>query len=133
MAQLRTLAVLFVLAACDRPDSEAAAAQQQQLTDTCTQLYQRQRACTDSFIPALVDLRQQLDKPSGISKAPRAEVIAAALDEWKVDSTDEAIAAQCDRMASELPVAEAKRCASLNACGELVPCVLPLVRARLER
>lgn len=131
--------VIVALAACDRQDPPEAAAAKAQLTDaraSCVQLFQRQRACTDTFIPALVDLRRQLDQPAGIAAASREELIPQALEEWKSDSTDEAIGSQCDRLASELPapaISEAKRCVAFSACGEFVTCVMPLMREHLTR
>lgn len=134
---LAAAAVVFI--ACDRPDSPQTAADKAQLADArsaCVQLFERQRACTDAFIPALVDLRRELDAPAGIAKMPRPDVVAAAMEEWKVDSTDDAIAAQCDRLAPRLAapaVAEARSCVAMGACGEFVRCVMPLTRAQLTR
>lgn len=133
------IVVAVALAACERPDSVETAASKAELADSraaCVKLFQRQRACTDSFIPALVDVRRELDRPSGISKAPREEIISAALEEWKSDSTDEAIVSTCDSKAGSMPapaVAESKRCVGLGACGEFVTCVTPLLRQQLSR
>lgn len=133
------LAAVLAVAACDRPETPESAAAKAQLSDArsaCVQLMQRQRTCTDAFIPALVDLRRELDTPKGIAEAPRAELVTAALEEWKSDSTDSAIFAQCERLAPELPaaaIAESRRCVALSACGELVACTLPLLRQHLAR
>jgi hypothetical protein len=137
MNRILRAAVVVVLAACDRPDSPQAAAEKAQLADArsaCVQLFERQRACTDAFIPALVDLRRELDAPTGIAQQPRADVVAAALEEWKADSTDDALAGQCDRLAPKLAaaaVAEARGCVAMGPCGEFVRCVMPLTRAHL--
>ncbi|MBL8951067.1 MAG: hypothetical protein JNK82_09840 [Myxococcaceae bacterium] len=132
------LAAVLAVAACDAPSSpEAAATQKAQLADargTCVKLFERQRACSAEFIPALVDVRRGLDKPAGIAKANRDELIAAAFAEWKSDSTDEAIGNTCDRMAGKLPppaVETARGCIAAGPCGEFVTCVTPLVRAQL--
>jgi hypothetical protein len=133
------LFAVVLAAACDRPDSPETAAQKAQLADaraTCVKLFQRQRACTDAFIPALVDLRRELDRPAGIAQAPREELVAAAHAEWKDDSTDGAIEGQCDRLAQALPapaVASAKGCIAVDACGEFVTCVMPLMRDQLAK
>ncbi len=134
-------AVVFALSACDRTETspETAAVQKEQLADargTCVKLFERQRACSEQYIPALVDVRRELDRPAGIAKANRAEVVSAAFAEWKDDSTDEAIAATCDRMAGALPapaIGTAKGCIAMGPCGEFVQCVTPLVRAQLAR
>ena len=133
------IAVILAVAACDRPDSPEVAAQKAQLEAaqaTCVKLFQRQRACTDAYIPALVDLRRELDVPEGIAHQPRAELVAVALEEWKADSTDEAIGAQCGRLAGALSPASltlAKGCLETSACGELVACVTPLMREQLAK
>ncbi len=131
-------AAVVVLAACDRPDSPQTAADRAQLADAraaCVQLFERQRACTDDFIPALVDLRRELDAPKGVASLPRADTVRAALEEWKADSTDEAIASQCERLAPKLPAAavtQARGCVAVGPCGEFVGCVMPLMRAQLS-
>jgi len=134
------LAVILALAACDVAQSpEVAAAQKAQLADargTCVKLFERQRACSEQFVPALVDVRRELDQPAGIAKADRGELVAAAFAEWKDDSTDVAIGATCDRMASRLPqpsIDTAKGCLATGPCGEFVQCVTPLLRAQLAR
>src|SRR5438067_7192500 len=115
MLRLAIVAVL-ALTACDRAETPQTAAARQQLVDataSCVRLFQRQRTCTQDFIPALVDLRRSLDRPAGIAQGDRQETIAAALEEWKSDSTDEAIGTTCDRMAPSLPsatVATSDRC-----------------------
>ena len=138
MSRYLIAAVLFAVA-CDRPQDPESAAARAQLADAraaCVQLVQRQRSCTDAFIPALVDLRRELDNPKGIASAPRAELLSAAMEEWKTDSTDSAIAAQCERMAGELPapaVAESRRCVAIPECGGFIACTLPLMRQHLSK
>jgi|CXWL01.1.fsa_nt_gi hypothetical protein len=77
-------------------------------------LYERQRACTDAFIPALVE---------------------EALAEWKSDSTDAAIATTCDRMASSpmgaTALATSDSCVAAPSCGAFVDCIIPLMRKQL--
>src|SRR4051794_5500024 len=55
---------------------------------TCVQVFQRARTCTDDYIPALVDARAKLDLPAGIKAevaSDRAGVIAQAKTEWASD------------------------------------------------
>jgi hypothetical protein len=40
---------------------------------TCVAVLQRMRACSEPFIPALVDLRVRYDRPAGIAAAAAAE------------------------------------------------------------
>jgi hypothetical protein len=100
---------------------------------TCVKAFERQRACTQQFIPALVDLRASLDKPHGIASdvaEDRQGVIEQALEEWKDDSSDEGIARSCSSMVpSKLPGAE--RCLAETDCDAFVKCVMPLVQQHL--
>ena len=42
--------------------------------DACIKVFQRQRTCTEVFIPALVDLRVSLDKPKGFAARVKADI-----------------------------------------------------------
>ena len=106
----------------------------------CTRTFERERMCTDAFIPALVDLRASLDKPSGITAevakaGGRAALITQALDEWKSDSTDEAIDSTCTRMVLTSKAAAmtsaADTCLSVPDCDGFVRCVIPLMAPHL--
>lgn len=99
----------------------------------CVQTMTRNRACTDAWIPALVDARARHDVPAGIAadvKADRDAVIARAKAEWANDSTDASIGATCDRLVASAPpqadLDAATACLATSACGEYVGCVTPL-------
>ena len=108
--------------------------------DACVKVFQRQRACTDTFIPALVDLRVELDKPAGIAARAKAEgrqaLINAALEEWKEDSKDEAIGKTCDRITANPKAgpmfAASEKCVAQATCGAFVECVIPLMRQQMR-
>src|SRR5262245_35857971 len=67
----------------------------------CRRVVERQRACTDHYVPALVDLRIKLDRPAGTAKRAKEEgreaMITRAKAEWVVDTTDDRIAQDCSR------------------------------------
>src|SRR5690606_8363595 len=76
--------------------------------DTCVALFERQRECTDLYLPALVDARVENDIPAGIAaKAAepggRDEIMATAQTEWANDSTDASIGATCDSALAKMP------------------------------
>lgn len=103
---------------------------------TCVAVFERQRECTDTFIPALVDLRVRLDVPAGIAdvdrKDGRAALVSQAMEEWSHDSTDEAIAATCERMPAGADMeTKAQECLKKDACGPFVECVMPLIQSHL--
>lgn len=98
----------------------------------CVQVFQRARACTDAFIPALVDSRARNDQPAGIADAVRSDrdgVIAQAKTEWATDSTDDAIAANCQKLgtvADPGQVDTARGCLSQADCAGFTTCVIPV-------
>lgn len=109
----------------------------------CTQTFQRQRECTDEFIPALVALRVAHDEPAGIAAADQAQgrdaLVAQAKEEWKVDSTDAAIARTCQAMVASLAAdgraafaSQARRCLAKTACAAFVDCLSPTLERHLR-
>ena len=108
--------------------------------DTCIAVMTKNRACTDDYIPALVDSRARADQPAGIRDAvakDRAAVITQAKAEWADDSKDPAIAAMCERMTAQpLPqdlVAMARGCLAKDACGAYVACITPVFEKHLSK
>jgi len=108
--------------------------------DTCVAAFRRQRDCTDTYIPALVDARVRADKPAGIAakdkEMGRDGLVAAALEEWKSDSTDQAIDRTCTNItndeqdgAPEL-VERAKHCLAESECAAFSACAVDIVSSR---
>ena len=143
---IRLLPLVLFAAACGTtsdaapaaPAKPAAAASSER--DVCVQMFQRQRTCTAEFIPALVDLRARLDLPAGIAasvKSDRSAVIAQANEEWKHDSTDAAIGATCDHLATEAhdpaDVQAIQGCLAKTDCGTYVSCSMPVLEKHLHK
>jgi len=131
------VAVLAVVALNARP---ATAAANTTAKEACVKVFERQRACTNDFIPALVDLRASIDKPKGIAAEAakpggRDALIKQALTEWKSDSTDAAIDQTCGRIANSPKSAGATQmadtCVSSPDCPGFVKCVIPLMKQTL--
>lgn len=104
--------------------------------DVCVATFERQRACTDTYIPALVEARVQADHPAGIAEKDKNEgrdaLVALALEEWKQDSTDESIAATCKKLVDSAPadmVDAAEACLGESDCGPFSTCAVDLVKA----
>lgn len=99
----------------------------------CMTVMQRNRTCTDDFIPALVDMRARKDLPPGIKDAvakDRASVIARAKEEWVTDSTDEVFARQCQTLGDQATpenIAAGEACMAKESCGEYAPCILAVM------
>lgn len=108
---------------------------------SCVQVFERERACTDTFIPALVDARVALDVPAGISARAQSEgrdaLIAAARREWAEDSQDAAIATSCERIVGSARGLEftgaAEACLKPSNCATFVACVVPVLRDKVLR
>ena len=108
--------------------------------DTCVAAFRRQRECSDTFIPALVDARVRADVPAGIAakdkEIGRDALVAGAFEEWKSDSTDAAIDQMCTKLtddelagAPEL-VQQAEACLAESECAAFSACAVDLVASR---
>jgi hypothetical protein len=132
-------ALALAAAGCETHDAAAAppAAPHQATTapddhQLCVQMQTRARACTDTYIPALVDARAALDHPAGIADAVKQDrdgVIKQAMAEWANDSTDAAIEAHC---AGPFPGDPSDRdtaqgCLAQADCTGFTSCGIPLV------
>ena len=107
------------------------------LFDACKTAMTKARECTDEYLPALVDVRIKIDIPAGIKAEAEANgrdaLLATAQEEWKDDSTDEAITKQCEQVNAHMPaeyreknISTSNECAAKDACGDFVTCIMPL-------
>jgi len=106
----------------------------------CIEVFTKNRTCTDTYLPALVDVRAKYDQPAGIAdevKADRAAVIAHAMQEWAGDSTDEAIAGTCAKItSSDVDPADqesARACLAKDPCSAYTTCIMPYFEKRFSR
>jgi hypothetical protein len=142
---------LALLTACEgstdptapAPTTESTALAGEDATAICTSVITRQRECSGTFVPALVDLRIRLDRPAGIaargSGDGRAALVAAALDEWRADSTDQAIAATCSAVRGSAKsrsidhhLVRAEDCLAQDSCDAFVSCLEPVLESFLR-
>lgn len=125
------------------PASQPAAspAEPDDLEHDCIEMFTRNRTCTDTYIPALVDLRVRYNQPPGIADevaADRDAVIAKAKEEWASDSTDSAIAATCQRIVATVPdsiradAPAARACLAEQDCAAYTRCVMPFFEKRFS-
>lgn len=109
----------------------------------CLQLFQRQRECTDVFIPALVALRVELDVPTGVAaedaSAGRDALVAKAKEEWAAGNSDAQLAELCGKLVAGIPpeqldgmMAQGKTCVAAETCEAFTTCVEPMQRERLQ-
>ncbi len=135
------LALAPLAAACGTaseasPAKPASAQPAADFQTSCMTVMQRNRTCTDDYLPALVDMRARADSPPGIREEvakDRAGVIAHAREEWATDSTDEAFARNCQMLAQRsFPADAAERaqaCMAKDTCGEYVPCIISVMES----
>ncbi|MEZ4398648.1 MAG: hypothetical protein R3B06_01420 [Kofleriaceae bacterium] len=108
----------------------------------CETFLTRAKTCTSAYIPALVDLRIELDRPAGIAEFAatdgRDAVIAQAMTEWADDSQPAAITATCAQVSASLPADQvepmrvaAERCMAMTDCAAFSACAMELQRPRL--
>ena len=142
---LIVLSSVTALAACGgaEPPAKQPASATDDGVSVCIAAFERQRECTDIFIPALVAARVEHDKPAGIAATDasggRDALVARAHEEWKNDSTDEAIAANCQKMAAEIPPERAaeltpqvQQCMAAEGCQAFVDCLIPVITSNLH-
>jgi hypothetical protein len=108
----------------------------------CVEVFTRNRTCTDTYIPALVDARAKYDRPPGIAdavKKDRNAVIAEAKGEWAEDSKDEAIGRICQQLTANMTdegrddAAHARECLAHSDCAAYTACVMPLFEKRFAK
>ena len=149
MSKYLSLAVIVFAAACGGAETPAKKSPSPQMAagndvhSTCVQAFQRQRECTNEFIPALVAARVRLNAPPGIAdkdkELGRDKLVAMALEEWKTDSTDEAIEQTCSNMEAKMPPEkqqqvsdQVRQCLAAEACTAFVDCLIPVIESGLH-
>jgi hypothetical protein len=105
--------------------------------ELCRTLMQRQRTCSDSFIPALVAARVASDNPAGIAAQDhaigRAALVKEAFGEWAIDSLEPAIDALCEQIGASISRSKetelldsGNACLARPGCDAFVTCAVPL-------
>src|SRR5690606_10360748 len=109
--------------------------------DTCVALFERQRECTDIYLPALVGARVANDIPAGsAAKAAepggRDETLATARPEWATAPADVSVGTTCDNALAKMPpehveqmAGQANGCLAAADCQAFVDCVIPMTVA----
>src|SRR5262245_44615280 len=140
LAPALMLATLTACSGAETPSSSGALNESTSAQALCVRSFEKQRECTDTFLPALVDARVRLDKPAGIAAADkesgREALVAQAREEWKNDSTDTAINDTCAGMIAhgmgtpEMSAAVSS-CLEAPSCADFVPCQIKIIEGHL--
>jgi hypothetical protein len=154
MTRSRTLSLLLTLslapfaAACGTTEAAPPKPNMPRASTTldyqalCVTVFTKNRTCTDTYIPALVDMRAKHDVPAGIAdevKANRDGVIAQAKQEWASESTDDGIAATCQKVVASLDDAmragaeAANACVAKPDCADYTACIAPVFEKRFTK
>lgn len=108
----------------------------------CKRIFARKETCADDYLPVLLDLRVELNKPPGIGDEVKAKgrdaVLAIAHTELASDTQPDKVAATCDGAAAQLAKAPPERtnqlleqaatCEAATDCKAFSTCVVEIDR-----
>lgn len=108
----------------------------------CKRIFARKETCADDYLPVLLDLRVELNKPPGIGDEVKAKgrdaVLAIAHTELASDTQPDKVAATCDGAAAQLAKAppdrtnqlleQAATCEAATDCKAFSTCVVKIDR-----
>lgn len=87
----------------------------------CKRIFARMETCADDYLPMLLDLRVELNKPPGIGDEVKAKgrdaVLAIAHTELASDTQPDKVAATCDGAAAQMAKASTERVSQLLGQG----------------
>jgi hypothetical protein len=117
------------------PAEPASARTAAELVPLCVRYYERERACVDEYLPALLDVRVEYDMPPGIKgeveRDGRDAALARMRSEWERDTTIENTDRICRAMETQVPpdqverlLAENARCDAKPDCEGFVACTV---------
>lgn len=108
----------------------------------CERHFARKATCADDYLPALLDLRVELNVPPGIGDEVKTQgrdaVLAIAHTELARDTEPAKVAALCEGMAAKLPpdrveqlVDQGAKCEAAADCKAFAACAVVLDRGFL--
>jgi hypothetical protein len=124
MVRLHSFLILAI-AACggsspppaEKPAPQSAARSADDLVPMCKRIFARKETCADDYLPVLLDLRVELDKPPGIGDEVKAKgrdaVLAIAHTELASDTQPDKVAATCEGAAAQMAKAPPERASQL--------------------
>jgi hypothetical protein len=149
MLRFQSLLILAV-AACGgsspppaaKPATQPAAHTADDLVPMCKRIFARKETCADAYLPVLLDLRVELNKPPGIGDEVQAKgrdaVLAIAHTELASDTQPDKVAATCDGAAAQMAKAppervrqlldQGGRCEAAADCKAFSTCVVEIDR-----
>jgi len=114
-----------------------------ELGPMCDRYYERERACVDEYLAALLDVRVEYDMPAGIAaeveRDGRDAVLARMRPEWERDTTPENTDRICRAMETQIPadqverlLAQSKKCDAEADCAGFAACTVGTQRSYIQ-
>ena len=147
VSYLHSLVLICAFAACggsspppakasSPPPHEAAAADP---IPMCKRIFARKATCADDYLPALLDVRVELNMPPGIGDRVKAEgrdaILALAHTELARDTEPSKVAELCETTAAKMPpervdqlLEHGGRCEAAADCKAFSSCVVEIDR-----
>lgn len=121
------------------PSSEAAAPVAADPIPMCKRIFARKETCADDYLPALLDVRVELNMPPGIGDRVKTEgrdaILAIAHTELARDTEPSKVAALCESTAAKMPpervdqlLEHGGRCEAAADCKAFSTCVVEIDR-----
>ena len=105
----------------EKPAPQTATHTADDLVPMCKRIFARKETCADDYLPVLLDLRVELNKPPGIGDEVKAKgrdaVLAIARTELASDTQPDKVAATCGGAAAQMAKAPPERASQLLGQG----------------
>jgi hypothetical protein len=140
------VALIVAVAACGgsskepaKPASPPAARTADDVVPMCKRHWAHKVTCTDDYLPALLDLRVELNKPAGIGDEVKTQgrdaMLATARTEFARDSEPAKVEELCGMMATKMPpervdqvLDQADKCEAAADCKAFATCAVAIDR-----
>jgi hypothetical protein len=146
-SHVQALAVLLAVAACggsspepEKPSPQPAAHADGDLIPMCERIFARKATCADDYLPALLDVRIELNVPPGIGDRVQAEgrdaILEIAHTELARDTEPATVATLCETTAAKVPPERAQQlleqggaCEAAADCKAFATCAAAIDRS----
>ena len=146
VSSLHAFALILAVAACGgsspepaKPAPPPAARTAADLVPMCKRLFARKATCADDYLPALLDVRIELDMPPGVGDRVKTEgrdaILAIAHTELARDTEPAKVEALCEMTATKMPperidplLEQGGNCEATTDCKAFSTCVVAIDR-----
>jgi len=143
---LYPFALILAVAACggsppepEKPSPQPAAHAAADPVPMCQRIFARKATCADDYLPALLDVRVELNTPPGIGERVQSEgrdaILAIAHTELARDTEPAKVTALCETTTKQMPperieqlLEQGGRCEASADCKAFAVCVVAIDR-----